>query len=227
MARSPRPTDPPPDEAPAATPVAIDPAAGPMIAVKTIANLCATNEEEIRQLSIRHLLPPIRKGTMPLIATVQAYVTLKRERKRSAKSAGELIDKSPQWVRHLIAEGFIVKDADGMVRDEDVFRGYIRWLTDEQRRASKVQAESRVRDARARELELRIAEREGRLIDINDMERVVDTFAGTLRASLSGLPARVTRDLVLRRTIEQAIDSILGELADYLRQERDRLRPAA
>lgn len=201
-------------------------AAPPQITVAVAANLLKTSEDEIRDLSKRHVLPPIRKGQLPLIETVQRYVEHKRDGRRSVHLAGPLIGKSAQWIRRLIAEGFIPKQTDGTVLERDVYLGYIRWLTDEQRRATKVAAESRVRDARAREIELRIAEREGRLIEIVDMEEVLDEYGGMLRAELSGLPARVTRDLVLRRTIEQAIEDILNRVTAAAQQARDRLGPA-
>lgn len=196
-----------------------------MISVTSAANLLKTSEQEIRELSVRHILPPIRKGEMPFVATVQRYIEHKRDGRRSVHLAGEIIGKSAQWVRKLIEWGYIVKQPDGMVLERDVVLGYIRFLTDEQRRASKSQAESRVRDARAREIELRIAEREGRLAELGDLEGVLDEYIGTMRAELAGLPARVTRDLVQRRTIEAAIDDILHRCAAASRQALALLAP--
>lgn len=193
--------------------------------ITRVANLLKTTEDEVRALSVCHVLPPIQNGEVPLAATVKKYVEHLRDGRRSINQAGDLIGKSPQWIRRLVADGYIAKQPGGGVLKRDVFVGYIRFLTDEGRRATKVQAESRVRDARAREIELRIAEREKRLIEITDMEEVIDEFSGMLRAELSGLPARVTRDLVLRRTIERAIDDILTRLAASVRQARDRLQP--
>jgi hypothetical protein len=110
--------------------------------VTHVANLLKTTEDEVRALSVCHVLPPIRNDEVPLAATVKKYLEHLRDGRRSIKTAGDLIGKSPQWIRHLVAEGYIVKDAEGMVREEDVFLGYIKWLTDDQRRASKVQPSS-------------------------------------------------------------------------------------
>lgn len=216
---------------PAAAPAApADPApprpqGGSMMTPTVAATLLKTTEEEIRDLSKRHVLPPIRGGEMPLVQTVQRYVEHKRDGRRSIHLAGQLIDKSPAWIRSLISDGYIVKQSDGTILERDVFNGYIRWLTDEARRANKVKAESRVRDARAREIELRIAEREGRLAQVSDLEAVLDEYIGSMRSELSGLPAAVTRDLVLRRTIEQAIDERLHRVADAAEQALALLAP--
>jgi phage terminase Nu1 subunit (DNA packaging protein) len=90
-------------------------------------------------------------------------------------------------------------------------------------RSSRIEADVNYRRLRAREVELRIAELEGRLIEITDMEEVIEDFAGMIRSELASLPARLTRDLVLRRTIEQVIDEILGRIADSIRQTIGRL----
>lgn len=199
----------------------------PMISVEGAANLLRADVADIRELSRRRVLPPIIKGEMPLVATVQKFVEHIRAARRPVNKSGELINKSAEWVRKLIDAGFIEKQPDGTLLERDVYNGYIRWLTDEARRTTKVQAESRVRDARAREIELRIAEHEGRLIERTDMEEVVDEYAGTMRSELAGLAARVTRDLTIRRTIEQAIDEILARVAANLRQALARLQASA
>lgn len=198
----------------------------PLMTLDAISNLYGIPEPELVALSRRRTIPPIKNGRLPLIETTRRYTASLRDRLLTRAEAAQALGKSEAWTRKLIAQGYIKKQSDGRCRLEDVFLGYIAFLTDEARRATKVQAESRVRDARAREIELRIAEREGRLIQVTDMEEVVDDYAGMLRAELAGLPARVTRDLVLRRTIEQAINEILARVAGTLRQKADDLSPA-
>jgi len=58
-----------------------------------------------------------------------------------------------------------------------VVQGYIRFRNDADRRAQKSAAD-RVRDARAREIELRNAVREGRLIAIDEAIAIVEQMAG-------------------------------------------------
>lgn len=131
--------------------------------------------------------------------------------------AGAIIMVSVERVRQLSRDGWIRKTGKGY-HLLDVVQGYIRFRDDADRRANKTAAASRVSDARAREIELRNAQREGRLIEIDDALDAVDKLVGTMRVELAGLPARVTRDLQLRRTIETAINDILQRISDIAEQ---------
>ncbi|WP_156438756.1 hypothetical protein [Bradyrhizobium valentinum] len=128
--------------------------------------------------------------------------------------AGRLLMISAERVRQLAKEGWIEKAGKDQFYLVDVVQGYIRFRNDSERRATKSASASRVSDARAREVELRIAERERRLVELSEMIALSDQLVGMFRAELSGLPARVTRDLQIRRTIETAINDILDRIAD-------------
>ncbi|WP_245471133.1 hypothetical protein [Bradyrhizobium genosp. SA-3] len=121
---------------------------------------------------------------------------------------------SPERIRQLSKEGWIEKQGRDQFLLVDVVQGYIRFRNDSDRRAQKSAADSRVRDARAREIELRNAVREGRLIEIDEAMAIVEEMIGLFRAETAGLPARVTRDLQFRKTIETAVNDILERVAD-------------
>ena len=57
-------------------------------------------------------------------------------------------------------------------------QGYLRYLKDDERRSAKSAADSRVRDARALEIELRIAERSRELIPVEDALNDMAELAG-------------------------------------------------
>ncbi|KYK44678.1 hypothetical protein A1D31_36495 [Bradyrhizobium liaoningense] len=128
---------------------------------------------------------------------------------------------SAERVRQLSKEGWIEKQGKDQFYLVDVVQGYIRYRNDADRRAQKSAADSRVRDARAREIELRNAVREGRLIEIEEAMAIVEQITGLFRAETAGLPARVTRDLQFRKTIETALNDILERVAD-IASERGR-----
>ncbi|MBR0920611.1 hypothetical protein ACVIWV_006179 [Bradyrhizobium diazoefficiens] len=128
--------------------------------------------------------------------------------------AGRLLMVSAERVRQLAREGWIEKQGKDQFYLVDVVQGYIRFRNDADRRAQKSAADSRVRDARAREIELRNAVREGRLIEIDEAMAIVEQITGLFRAETAGLPARVTRDLQFRKTIETALNDILERVAD-------------
>jgi hypothetical protein len=140
----------------------------------------------------------------------------------TAEMAARLLMKSSERIRQLSREGWIPKHGTGANTRYalvDVVQGYIRFRDDAEKRATKTAAATRISDARAREIELRTAIREGRLIDLDEALEAVEDLIGLLRSELSGLPARCTRDLQLRRTIETARNDILDRIADLAAQK--------
>ena len=95
-------------------------------------------------------------------------------------------------------------------------QGYIRFMRDEGRRMSRSAAPPRAREARAKEIEVRTAERLGKLVPLEDFDAFVDLVCGLFRAELGGLPARFTRDLPTRRALEREINELLTRIADVL-----------
>ena len=135
-----------------------------------------------------------------------------------------LLMVTPHWVRRLTNEGWIPRPARNRYRIAESVQGYIRFLRDEQRRASKSASASRVQDARAREIELRTAREENRLIETEEAIGFVDEALGLLKAGMAGVPASVTRDLDLRATIGAALDEQFRRAADHFQQAAAALR---
>ena len=101
---------------------------------------------------------------------------------------------------------------------------YIRYLRE--RHSKPGAADSHLREARAREIEVRTAERLGKLVAVEEFDAMIDELCGVFRTELSGLPARVTRDVMLRRTIEREINGILNRIADVAEANAARLEAA-
>ena len=140
--------------------------------------------------------------------------------------AARLVMKGVERIRQLAKAGWIAQEGtvlDRRYRLLDVVQGYIRFRDDEDRRTNKSAAHSRIQDARSREVELKNAQREGKLIELEDAIETIAEVVGMLRLQFSGLPARVTRDLILRRTIETAVNDILDHIADLAEQEAQAL----
>lgn len=119
----------------------------------------------------------------------------------TAKAVG-LLMLTEGRLRQLAKDGWFPKAVKGRYKLEPLVQGYIRFLKDEERRTSRVQADSGLKAARQREVELRIAEREGRLVELDEIKAVFVHVMATVRAELNGLPAAVTRDAKLRDEIE-------------------------
>jgi hypothetical protein len=124
--------------------------------------------------------------------------------------AARLIGKSETWVLRLVKDGHLQKVRAGKYCPEEVAQAALRFREADDRRSSQTEEAKRVQAARAREIELRIAREEGRLVRLDDVNAAVADILGTYRSELEGVAAAVTRDLAIRTAIqthfEQAID---------------------
>jgi hypothetical protein len=126
---------------------------------------------------------------------------------------------SDERVRRLTVEGVLKFAGKHRYHRDDTTRAYTAWQRDQQRLANRTTSESRVRDARATEIELRTAARARRLIEIDEALESNAILCGFVRTEFGGLAARVTRDLVLRRDIEKAVNDSLARIASRLDEE--------
>ncbi|TYB81767.1 hypothetical protein [Maritimibacter fusiformis] len=132
------------------------------------------------------------------------------------REAASLLNRSTQWVHKLVAAGFVEKVGRGQYRISDITSGTVAYYEDLLQKSSKSATSNRVSEARAAEIELRTAERRRELIPQEEAIAAMDLVVGKVAETLSGLPARITRDLVLRRKIEAAVHAGRKEIADAL-----------
>lgn len=183
-----------------------------VLTVEQMAVLLGETSDELRQLSRRGRIPKVTNDQLPQVKTIRAYCRHLRDDVVSTTEAGRRLGITGQAIRNLIADGYIQRTAGG-VKSDDAFNGYIRFLKDSDRRTTKSAAESRVRDARAREIELRTAREEGELIPTEEALAYVQAVVGALISRMNGLPAQITRDLDERRRIEAMLDGVRAEVA--------------
>jgi hypothetical protein len=122
-------------------------------------------------------------------------------------------------IRQLAAEGWFKPAGKNRWNRDEATTGYIKFLRAEDRRSTKSAAENRVRDAKAREIEMRLAERARELIAVEEAETALDTIVGMVRTEMGAVPARCTRDLALRHVIEKAINDGLSRIVARLANE--------
>ena len=140
--------------------------------------------------------------------------------------AARLLMISDERIRQLTKQGYIPRaEKRGYVQLVGAVQGYLRYLKDDERRSSKSAADSRVRDARALEIELRIAERSRDLIPLEDALADMAEFAAAVRSELAGLPARLTRIMDERQKIESEVDGVLTRLSERAAQKAAALEP--
>lgn len=108
-----------------------------------------------------------------------------------AEALGALFGVSRKWVEKLAEDGVIARAAKGRYPIGPAVRGYIAWLKSDQRRSSKTAADGRLRDARAREIELRIAERKRELVETDEAIATLDEIVGKMRGGQQDAPRRL------------------------------------
>lgn len=141
----------------------------------------------------------------------------------TAAQAAWLTGLTPRRLQQLVAEGWI-KKPDGHYTDIDTAQGYAAFLKDDNRRGSQAAGKNRANDARAREIELRIAQKEREVIRLDEVVPAIDLLLGEVRSAHDGFPARFTRDRDLRERLEEGMNEILQQLTDRCRQTAAGLR---
>jgi phage terminase Nu1 subunit (DNA packaging protein) len=131
----------------------------------------------------------------------------------SATRLAEHLGVSRVYVVKLATDGVISKRPDGKFNQDAARIAYIKWLRDPARRAARSEAQSEFVKAKTHLIQLKIAQQEGLLMEVADCDALIDEICGLMRTGLSGLAARVTRDLQVRRTIDSVIHEILTEIS--------------
>jgi hypothetical protein len=134
---------------------------------------------------------------------------------------------SLERIRQLAREGWFKALAPGKYDFIEAAGGYIKFLRDQDRRSSKSSADTRIKDAKAKDIEVRTAQRLGRLVPLETFEEMIDTIAGMVRTEFAGLATVVTRDLILRRIIEREVNARLRRIAEQAMAEAIRLEASS
>lgn len=119
-----------------------------------------------------------------------------------------------EMIRRLVAEKIIERRADGSFDLDAARQSYIRYLRD--RRSERGAAQAALQRAKAREIELRNAERTHELIEHCEASAALDDIVGVIVSELGSLPAAATRDLVMRHRLEQLVRDVRQRAADRL-----------
>lgn len=138
-----------------------------------------------------------------------------------ADDLAALLGITPRWLQKLEKKGIISKAKRGRYPLPQSVQAYIKFKIESA--LSRMQPEEtnpgeRVKAERARKLKLENDEKEHRLVTTSDAISALDHIVGQLKADLAGVPARVSDDVPTRRRVEDALDTVLGGLADRFRK---------
>jgi hypothetical protein len=134
----------------------------------------------------------------------------------TAPEIANLCDRTDRWVRGMAKDGYFEKEGRGRYSLKSVMRGMLRHMDDQLAKGSQSASASRATDARTREIEQRIAIRERELISIEDATMALDKVVGVVSGELSGLPARISRDLTIRKKAETEVHVARRKISEAL-----------
>lgn len=142
----------------------------------------------------------------------------------SLQEAAELMGISYPLARKIVGEGHVQRSARGRVRLGDWGRGYAAYRDAGDKRSTKSASTSRVSDARATEIEQRIAERNRHLVPTEEATAAIDHIVAACAEAFAALPAMLTRNIEERKRIETQVKRAQGEVAKRLAEAARVLR---
>jgi hypothetical protein len=197
-----------------------EPEAGSVTTEQALLLLMIDSPSELRRLEREGAFKQIAPGRYWLKDLVQGYVRHLRTHLRDTdtNTLAGCLGVSAQRVGQLANAGWF-KALDGARRGTynwiEACGGYVRFLRDEDRRSSKSASETRIKDAKAFDIEVRTKQRLGHLIPLEVYEEMIDNIAGVVRSEFAGMAAACTRDLTMRRIIEREANARLRRIAEH------------
>lgn len=139
----------------------------------------------------------------------------------TADQLAALIDVTPKTIRNHADRGVVVRSGRGKY----LLAKSLRNLLADARKARRSNDLDREQLALVREkrkaAELRNAQTEGELIELSEAIATLDTVVATFRIGLDSLPAKITRDVALRKAIKAECDSTLIDASKKLQEFSD------
>jgi hypothetical protein len=205
-----------------------EPEAGSVTTEQAILLLLMDSPAELRRLEREGAFKQIAPGRYWLRDLVQGYVrhTRAHEKDTDTQTLAACWGISSARISQLVQEGWF-KTLEGGKRGAynwvEACSGFVKFLRDEDRRSTKSSADTRMRDAKAFDIEVRTKQRLGRLVPLEVYEEMVDNITGVVRSGFAGLAAACTRDLVMRRIIEREVNARLRRIAEHAMAQAIRL----
>jgi hypothetical protein len=130
-----------------------------------------------------------------------------------------LTNLSKTWLNKLANEGYYKAERRGVYKLSAVILGLLKHDKDQRKAASQTAGMAEVQKARAREINLRIAQREGTLMEMQEHHEIFDIAFGILKNAIESLPARFIRnDKPLRRQLDEGIQESFKVASDKFAQ---------
>jgi len=146
-----------------------------------------------------------------------------RSRKLATVGASALalhLDCSRTYIGKLEAEGVIQRQGHGFLLDQCRV-AYLRYLRRERQQSPRSEADAAHAKAKTELLQIRIMEKKHELVRQDDVDELIDQIAGITLTHLSGMAARCSRDIMVRRNIDAVVMQIRREIAEACSKAAD------
>ena len=150
--------------------------------------------------------------TVSIPSVAKAAVSRRRSATVSASTLALHIDCSRTYIGKLEVEGVIQRQGNGFPLDQSRV-AYLRYLRRERQQSPRSEADADHVKAKTEMLQLRLMEKKRELVRREDVDELIDAMCGTVLTHLSGMAARCSRDLTIRRNIDAVVDQVRREMA--------------
>lgn len=200
--------------------------AGTVSTALAMSLLLMEHPDDLKKLQREGFIKPVGRDSWRLADLVRGFAKWSKEKASLTDSAtlAQCWGVNRTRVSQLAAEGVLKTEGrKAQYSWFDACQNYVRYLKSEDRKSSKSASDSRMRDAKAREIEVRTMQRLSRLVPIDVYDEMLESVCGMVRSEFAGLAATCTRDLTLRRIIEREVNARLHRIAEQAMAQAIRL----
>ena len=115
----------------------------------------------------------------------------------------------------------IQRQGDGFPLDQSRV-AYLRYLRRERQQSPRSEADADHVKVKTEMLQLRLMEKRRELVRKADVDELIDTLAGVVLTHLSGMAARCSNDLMVRRNIDAVVYEVRKEMAKVALEMADK-----
>ena len=134
----------------------------------------------------------------------------------TTQAVASLLMLNAERVRQLAKDGYIERSGRNKFALISSVQGYIRFLKDAERRASKSAVATRMQDIKTQKAELELAAAQKDLLPREDLLAAVDVMSAAVKNEMLGLPARITRDPQERAALDDEVRHALNRISNGL-----------
>lgn len=130
-----------------------------------------------------------------------------------SQDMAKILGITPRRLNQLALEGVLVPQSRGVFPIAENVKRFMEYRVSLAADSAAPSTQDRLNEQRLKSLQIKQAKEDGRLITVQEALNAFDEATGRFLQCLSGLPARITRDVAERRRIEKIIDAERERLA--------------